>query len=237
MTGDRWIDVSEHQPPRLMRWAAWGYPRGQYRLTLGGRLDTAAAPHRAAMRAAGMATGPYGVPHENFGPLADQAWLFCDNVPADDENDDWCDAERAGLTEPRLRAWSDEYDRRGRGRLAIYTGAPWWLRHVPLSRQARYAGYKLIIAGYPFDPREGEPVPMDPISVALRSTPPHNRTPAIPAPWTQYDGWQHTGKGSLPGYVGFLDMGIYRVNPGVPVADETAARIAEHARAILAEVS
>lgn len=215
--GDRWCDVSSHQPPDRMRWAAWGIPRGQYRLTLGSRLDTAAFEHRRRMREAQMKTGPYGVPHEASGPLADQAWRFCDQVPADDENDDWCDAERAGLTEPMLRAWCDVYDRRGRGRLAMYTGYPWWMSHVVAFGAAdRYAGYRLIIAAYPFDTPAGLPVPMDPISMALRATPPHNRPAKIPPPWTEEDGRQHTGQGSLPGYAGFLDLGIYRVNPSAP---------------------
>jgi hypothetical protein len=233
---DRWVDISEYQPPGAMRWVDWRFPRGQYRLTIGNRLDMSAFAHRMAMRGAGMLTGPYGVPHE-VGNQADQAWRFCDQVAADDENDDWCDAERPGLTEPMLRAWCDSYDRHGRGRLAIYTGYPWWVSHVPPAARARYAGYKLILAAYPFDPPAGQPVPMDPISRALRSTPPANRRPVIPPPWTVEDGWQHTGKGSLPGYVGFLDLGIYRVAPSAPAPDPLAADLSASADAILRQVA
>lgn len=218
---DRWVDVSAFQIPRRMRWREWRIPRGQYRLAIGRRLDLTGPEHRAYMRAAGMKTGSYGVPLE-FPPMTDQAWKWVDSIPDDDENDDWVDAERAALTEPMLDQYCSEYDRRSRRqRLAIYTGFPWWISHVPPGRRARYAHYPLIIAGYPYDTPAGKPVPMDPVSVELRSTPPHDRQPAIPAPWTEYAGWQHTGQGSLPGYSGFLDMGIYRVNPAPP-ADELA---------------
>lgn len=215
---DRWSDVSMWQDPALMRWAEWGIPRGQYRLTLGRRIDPSGMQHRNRMRAAGMLTGPYGVPVE-YAPIPDQAWAFVDNIPDGDENDDWADAERALLTEPMLRAYCDEYDRRSRRqRLAIYTGGPWWNSHVPVGARARYAPYKLIIASYPFDTPAGLPVPMDPASVARRTNPPVGRRPSIPAPWTIEDGWQHTGQGGQPGYSGFLDHGIYRVNPSGPPA-------------------
>ena len=184
-----------------------------------------------------MATGSYGVPVE-YAPIPDQAWLWVDNIPADDENDDWVDAERVGLTEPMLNAYCSEYDRRSRRqRLALYTGKPWWISHVPASRRARYARYPLILAAYPFDTPAGQPVPMDVAAVALRSNPPTLRRPTIPPPWTVEAGWQHSGQGSLPGYAGFLDMGVYKINPGppvVPIADDTAALIAGHADAILA---
>ena len=230
--GDRWCDVSANQRPELMRWGLWGIPRGQYRLALGNRLDATGPRHRANMRAAGMLTGPYGVPWEGTNQ-ADQCFRWIDAIPPDDENDDWVDAERAALTEPMLDAYCTAYDRRGRGRLAIYTGKPWWESHVPPGRRARYARYPLIIAGYPFDSPFGQPVPMDPISVALRSTPPHNRRPTIPAPWTDEAGWQHTGQGSLPGYIGRLDLGIYRVNPSPPAVPTLAETVAGHAAAIL----
>jgi GH25 family lysozyme M1 (1,4-beta-N-acetylmuramidase) len=233
MQGLRWIDVSSHQRPELMRWAAWGFPCGQYRLTLGRRVDPSGPLHRALMRSAGMLTGPYAVPTEYADP-ADSAWAFVDNIPDDDENDDWCDAERPLLTESQLRAFCDSYDRRSpRQRLAIYTGYPWWVTHVPPHARARYARYKLILAAYPYDTPAGQPVPMDAGAIARRSTPPpESRYPAIPPPWDVADGWQHTGQGSLPGYSGFLDMGVYRAAP-LPERDETAALIAGHARAML----
>ena len=235
---DRWVDVSANQRPHEMRWAAWAatFARGQYRLTIGRNFDTAWQAHRAGMRAAGMLTGSYSVPWEGNDQVSDcLRWI--DNIPGDDENDDWVDAERALLTEAELDEYCATYDRYGRGRLAIYTGEPWWLAHVPPARRERYADYKLIIAAYPFDARAGQPVPMDPVSVALRSTPPHNRRPPIPAPWTVEEGWQHTGQGSLPGYAGRLDMGIYRANPGPLPPDDRAARVADYALAILAEVA
>lgn len=212
-----------------MHWPLWGIPRGQYRLALGVKLDPTGLIHRANMRAAGMQTGPYGVPVEYASPV-DSAWAWVDAIPDDDENDDWADAERAALTEPMLRAYCDTYDLRSlRQRLAIYTGYPWWMNHVPPGARARYAGYKLIIAGYPFDTPAGKPVPMDAVSVARRSTPPVSARPAIPPPWTVEDGWQHTGQGSLPGYAGFIDLGIYQVNPdgaAPPPPDPDAATVA-----------
>jgi hypothetical protein len=234
---ERWVDVSSHQRPELMRWSAWGIRRGQYRLRVGQSPDAAGPEHRRRMRLAQMLTGSYAVPWEG-NDQADDCWRWVDAIQPDDENDDWVDAERERLTEPELDAYCTAYDRRGRERLAIYTGKRWWEAHVPPARRARYAHYKLIIAAYPFDSPAGQYVPMDPISVALRSTPPHLKRPDIPAPWTVEDGWQHTGQGSLPGYVGFLDMGVYRVNPGTaapPVA--AAADVAAHAAAIVALVA
>lgn len=235
--GDRWCDVSGFQRPERMRWADWGIPRGQYRLILGRHIDPAGYLHRANMRAAAMLTGPYGVPVE-YAPIVDQAWAFVDAIPDDDENDDWADAERVLLTEPMLRAYCDTYDlRSNRQRLAIYTGYPWWVTHVSVSARARYARYKLIIGAYPFDTPAGLPVPMDPASVALRSNPPTNRRPRIPPPWPMEDGWQHTGQGSLPGYNGFIDLGIYRVNPsGPPAPDPVALAIRPHIDSIKARL-
>lgn len=214
---DRWSDVSLYQDPDAMLWHLWNIPRGQYRLIWGSVIDRTAASHRANMRLSDMLTGSYGVPVEstNLSVLADQARKWIDNTPDDDENDDWIDAERVNLTEPMLDAYCDTYDRWStRQRLAIYTGFPWWTTHVPASRRERYVGYPLIIAGYPFDTPQGQPVPMDPASVALRSTPPTNRRPAIPPLWTVESGWQFSGQGSMPGYNKFLDMGIYKTNPG-----------------------
>jgi len=234
MVTDRWCDVSGYQPPQLMRWWEWGIPRGQYRIALGRRLDAYGTLHRANMRAAGMKTGSYAVPVE-YAPIADQAWFWVDNTPDDDENDDWVDAERPLLAEWMLRSYCDSYDlHSNRQRLAIYTGGPWWNEHVPAWARPRYARYKLIIASYPFDTPAGRPVPMDAASVALRSTPPTSRRPSCPTPWFVEDGWQHTGMGSLAGYAGFLDLGIYRVNPGAPapLPDRLAAGIATIDRAV-----
>lgn len=216
-----------------MRWDEWGIPRGQYRLMVGSSLDVTGPQHRSRMRRAAMLTGSYGVPWEGANQ-ADQAWAWVDAIPDDDENDDWADAERQRLTEPMLRRYCDSYDRRSkRQRLAIYTGYPWWNEHVPPAARPRYARYKLIIAGYPFDPPARKHVPMDPASIARRSTPPSDRRPAIPAPWTVEDGWQHTGKGGLPGYAKFLDLGIYRVNPSPPpAADTDAAQVLAHLDAV-----
>lgn len=212
---DQWCDVSGYQRPDLMLWVKWGIPRGQYRLTLGKRVDPRGPLHRGRMRAALMRTGSYGVPVEYAPTLTDQAWLWIDNIPDDDENDDWVDAERAGLTEPMLSEYCDAYDQHSRRqRLAIYTGWPWWTSHVPIDRRNRYKGYNLIIASYPYDTPAGKLVPMDARSVKLRSNPPVGIRPAIHSPWMLESGWQHSGQASFEGYPGFLDAGIYRVNPG-----------------------
>jgi hypothetical protein len=244
----RGIDVSEHQLPRLMRYAEWraryGLRYGLYRLTIGNRLDSAGLAHRAAMRAAGYATGAYGVPHE-VGNQADQARLFLDNLP-DDELAPWFDAERKFLTEPMLARWCDTYDERTNGAaLDAYTGKPWWDSHVPPERRARYARYGLAIAAYPFDRSDYDEngnwqgQPMDPISIALRSTPPPpSRAPLLPAPWTAYRYHQHTGHGSLDGYASFLDLSVFSGTEAdllgaAPVPDAAATELAARARAIV----
>lgn len=170
-----------------------------------------------------MLTGSYGVPIEDtsLAVLADQARLWIDNIPDDDENDDWVDAERANLTEAMLDAYCDVYDQRSRRqRLTIYTGFPWWTKNVvSVGRAERYEHYGLVEAGYPFDTGPGVPPPMDPASIARRSNPPAlSLRPPTPAPWTSPGGWQYSGQGSKPGYgtladPKFLDHGIYLVNP------------------------
>jgi hypothetical protein len=235
---DQWIDVSGYQNPAKMSWHVWGIPRGQYRLFLGRRLDPTGPLHRINMRQAGMLTGSYAVPVE-YARIVDQAWAWVDAIPDDDENDDWVDAERALLTEAMLDAYCSTYDQRStRQRLAMYTGWPWWMTHVvALGRQERYARYPLIIAAYPFDTPAGQPVPMDPVSVALRSNPPMNRRPPIPPPWTIESGWQHSGQGSKSGYPRFLDHGIYQVNPGTqPLSSTHLDRIMDSVVAIEAEL-
>lgn len=183
-----------------------GIVAGHYRLTLGRRLDTQAMAHRAKMRAAGYLTGPYGVIVE-YSDIVAQAELFVDNAPLDDELPDLLDAERDLVTEAMLVLWCDVYDARSRRKkLWMYTGWPWWTR---IRNKVRFSNYGLMIAGYPNDKRPGVVVPMDSASVALRSTPPLVGMPAIPSPWPHQDEWQYTGQGSLPGYSGFLDLGVY----------------------------
>lgn len=205
----RWLDLSSWNTPTAANLAAWrslGFSAAVARLSIGGLLDTRYLAHRSNLRAAGYLTGAYAALHESA-DMAAQCRLFIRHLPADDDLPAWADVERDGLTAAMVAEWFDTWEAEADGReLWVYTGKPTWERIVPASQRARYAGYKLVIAAYPFDSLGMQP--LDPMSVALRSTPPTDRPPALPAPWTAYQVWQHTGAGSLPGYSGFLDMSV-----------------------------
>lgn len=213
----RGLDVSGlYQDPAKMRYADWrdlGFCFGWYSVAIGLTPMVWAAKHQAGMQAAGYLTGNYAVISERGSPV-EQARLHVQLRHPDDRLPFMLDAERKLVTESMLRAYCDEYDRLTRVPLWMYTGFPWWTEHVPPAARARYAKYGLAIAAYPFDRSDYDADGhwqgqlMDPASVALRSTPPLLKRPAIPPPWTQEESWQHTGHGSLPGYDRFLDLQV-----------------------------
>lgn len=215
-------DVSGlYQDPRQMRYGEWralGFVYGFYEVAIGLRRIQYAAEHRAGMRAAGYLTAPYQALHELYNAV-DQCRLLLDLRGPDDELPNMLDVERAWLREPMLRAWCDWYDAHTDRELVIYTGFPAWNAIVPPEARPRYTRYSLMIAAYPFDAPAGQPQPMDPISIALRSTPPSVRRPTIPAPWTREWAWQHTGHGRLPSYANDLDLQVHRLT-----VDELRAR-------------
>lgn len=249
----RGLDVSAYQPPAKMQYAAWrlhpGLCFGYARLTIGVRLDVAHAAHHAAMRAAGYLCGSYAVITEHADP-ARQARFFVDHLPPGDTLPPWLDFERAALTEAMLRAWCDEYDRISPRGLVMYTGKPIWQQIVAPTKRARYAGYGLAIAAYPFDGPSTIPQPMDPVSIARRSTPPAMVRPGLPDPWEAYAWWQHTGAGRLPGYDDAIDLDVYHgteaelrakyggavTTPPVTPADSKAQRILQRVAAIRREI-
>ncbi len=204
-------DVSGlYQDPAQMRYAEWrqqGFTLGFYEVAIGLRLIRWAQEHHDAMRAAGYITGPYLALHEADDPRAQAAVLVLQRR-ADDDGPSLLDFERDSLTEPMLAQFCDQYDTSSRWPLWIYTRKGFWESKVPEARRARYAKYGLYLAAWPHDTPTGQPVPMDPVSVALRSTPP-DAQPFVPAPWLACDAQQHTGQGSLPGYESFLDLGVY----------------------------
>ncbi len=242
-------DVSGlYQDPAQMHYAEWralGFALGFYEVAIGTRLIRWAQEHHDAMRAAGYITGPYLALHESDDPVT-QADLLIGQRRVDDDGPDMLDFERDGLTEAMLAAFCDRHDARSRWPLWIYTRFGFWLAHVPSARRARYARYGLYLAAWPYDTPAGQPVPMDPVSVALRSNPP-SLQPLVPAPWLLADAQQHTGQGSLPGYPRFLDLGVYggteaqlrarfpRLEPEMPnVTVDDLTTIAEAAAAQLA---
>ncbi len=204
-------DVSGlYQNPMFMHYAEWrkqGFALGFYEVAIGLRLIRWAQEHHNAMRAAGYVTGPYLALHEADDPRAQAAVLVLQRR-ADDDGPSLLDFERDGLTETMLAQFCDQYDTSSRWPLWIYTRKGFWESKVPEARRARYAKYGLYLAAWPYDTPAGQPVPMDPVNVALRSTLP-DAQPLVPAPWAACDAQQHTGQGSLPGYESFLDLGVY----------------------------
>lgn len=246
----RGIDVTGlYQDPARMRYGAWrelGFAYGFYEVAIGLRVMPHIDAHRNGMRGAGLLTGPYQALHEAV-PAAAQCRLLLDLAEPNDPMPDMLDFEREGLTERMLREWCDEHDARTERELWIYTGKGVWERKVPPAARPRYARYGLLIAAYPFDRPDYKPDGtwqgqlMDPASVARRSTPPAGVLPNLPAPWTAYDAWQHSGHGRLPGYAKDLDLQVYAGTEAELRAryapDNGAAAILASADAILGEVA
>ena len=214
----RLLDVSFYQPPALMRWAEWralGIGGVSARAGIGTAIDHTGAEHRAGAQAAGLLTGAYWAIHEGYSPAL-QAQLLHRETLESDRLGAWLDVERPGLAEWHVRLFIIEWRRLTARPLGIYTSAPAW--HAIVGRGAREwcVDLPLWAAGYPFDRSDydaqgnGQGQLMDPASVALRSTPPQGRTPALPDPWARrgYLIWQHTGHGRLPGYAKDLDLNV-----------------------------
>lgn len=209
--------AGDNQPLAKMRypaWAAGGVRFGWVEFVRGTKVIPDAGAHLAAMRAAGYRAAGYINIHH--GDTAAQMRTFLGLAPAPDLPD-MLDAEESTLTESDLRAACDEHDRSGR-EMVIYTNYWAWLAIVPPAARPHYKKYRVVIASYPHDTPAGQPVPMDPASVARRSTPPAVFDPPVPAPWTVADVFSHqyTGQGSREDYDGFLDLHL--LNPAVEIS-------------------
>lgn len=250
MNGARGQDVSGlYQDPKHMRYGDWrslGIAYGFYEVAIGLRRINWAAEHRAGMRAAGYLTGPYQALGE-YGAPAEQCKLLLASRGPEEELPDMLDVERWFLTESMLRQWCDYHDEHIDRELLIYTNISSWRRIVPPDARPRYARYGLLIASYPHDAPAGKEQPMDPASIALRSTPPGTPAPTV-EPWPAPNAWQYTGHGRLPEYGNDLDLQVHRLTEAQlrtrygavpvpippPASDDTpiSAAIGAHAQAI-----
>ena len=224
-TRARGTDVSQHQRQSELRLDSWraepGLSFGWYRASIGTLTDTAQAAHGAALRAAGYLTGAYHAIHEVADPRV-QARLFWSLQHAGNRLPPVLDVERARLTRAMVESFVEEWATLGGPPLCIYTSAQSWHAIMGRGAIAWAAALPLWVAAYPYDTRAGRPVPMDPVSVALRSTPPTDSDPPLPDPWARWDIWQHSGQGSLPGFGKFIDLNVYN-----GAGDELAARWGE----------
>lgn len=208
------MDVSgNNQIPSLMHYDVWSKQGVCYlfiEVATGTDVVKSAAEHRKLARAQGLLTGPYiYLRHRN--DIAAQARLLISLRDPADELPNMLDIEDGTLTASDIRLFCDTYDSLTTVPLIIYTGKPVWDAIMVEQSQVNlswYLKYELFIAAYPYDSPKGVPVPMDPVSVALRSNPPVNKKPAIPLPWTKYLFWQHSGQGSKDGYNGFIDCDV-----------------------------
>lgn len=193
-----------------MLWAAWlGLLTFMWgRASIGLDVDELGLEHVQRARAAGFLTGIYHALHEGWSARR-QARLFFSLLDPRDKLPPALDVERSGLGEQHVVDFLDEWARLGGPAIVIYTSAPAW--HAIVGRGLRLWARRLLlwVAGYPFDP-DGP--------VHLRSTPPNDRWPAVPDPWAgkhsgegrpDWDWWQHTGNGRLPGYGKALDLNVF----------------------------
>jgi hypothetical protein len=240
------LDVAgDNQPLHLMRypeWAEQGYSYGWVEWFRDGNPVRDAAGHTQAMHSAGMLVGAYL--NLSHGDASGQMRRFLANAPAGDLPD-MLDVEEETLTEDDVREATDVHNLSGRQRLCVYTGYWNWLIIVPsLEDRLRYQPYDLVLGSYPYDMPAGQPTPMDPVSVARRTTPPPiSVLPGIPHPWQLEDllSWQHSGQASLSGYPEFIDVHVSRLTaaqmrarfvttaglltPAVAAADATLAAL------------
>ena len=218
-TRARGMDVSGlYQKPENMRFGEWRTNQKIvfcfYGAALGVRPTPLARELQAAIRAGGMMSGPYQE-FKNENPLAQCDFFLGQRLPGDELPYMLVLGDYPGVTEPMLRVWCDRYDEHNPPEMLwLYSNNPWWKTNVvDLGRQAHYSKYGLVLAGYPNDPVEGQPVPLDAASILRRSTPPFPDPIRVPLPWTEYDSHQYTGKGSLPatlqGYR-YLDLQVYK---------------------------
>jgi GH25 family lysozyme M1 (1,4-beta-N-acetylmuramidase) len=210
MTLARGLDVCGwYQDPADMDFQGWkklGFCYLYYQVAIGLRPTPLAQEHRAKARAAGWLTGPYLEMTKEDG--AAQARLLIKLRGEGDELPDMAAYEYS--LEVQLHLLVNVHDALSPAPLVLYTGGPVWTREVVVpGKAARYAGYPLLLAGYPFDTPQGQPAPMDWQAVARRSTPDLAHAPKVIAPWGRWWAWQHSGQGSLPGYKKFLDLEVH----------------------------
>lgn len=247
----RGFDVNgRYQPPGEMHfdeWAALGFCFGFYSVLIGTTLQAGAEELQRLMYEAGYLTGPYIALHEGA-PMVDQVRKYLGLRHPDDTLPDMFDFERDGLTEAMLDTACNYHDEHSHRELIIYTRYGFWTEKVPKSRRSRYSRYEIIIAAYPFDKPDtdanGNPIvqPMDPVSIALRSTPPMTMAP-VPDPFLEPWAHQHTGHGTAEPYKKFMDMQVsrwtkselfakyprkQRGDADVPITQEELAEIEKH---------
>ena len=200
-------DASHYQDPMDMRWNDWGLSFGWGRGSIGTFIDEVGLDHADLMVRAGYVTGVYHALHEDY-PIRDQAQRFFVVQSDRYKLPPALDVERVDLNEGHVLTFLDEWARLGGKELIIYTSANSWHQIVGRGMRTWAKRLKLWCAAYPYDNGTDQ---------ALKNTAPENEDLTfVPDPWInkysdrpQWDFFQHTGEGRLPGYNRNLDLNVY----------------------------
>lgn len=207
----RGIDVSSNQKTGSLHLHEWRLPLAFMwgRVSIGSITDGVGQIHILEAQAANYITGAYHALHEDGGDFRKQTRQFFGLIPKGCRLPPMADVERPALTAQNVVDFCDEWRTLTDTPLGIYTSANTWHQIMGTSVIAWARKLPLWNAGYPFDPTG----PID-----KRNNPPAGSEALVANTWKgkhagegrpDWDFWQHTGQGSLPGYSGDLDRDVF----------------------------
>ena len=183
------IDVSKWQVPEKLNWRKLREEAGVRfviaRHSYGLQADATFWRHGwRAMRAGGVKVGAYQYLLANVPATAQVALAL--QVARELEMPFVLDVEAPGLTAKQIDMWLDSYTRTGLTPMIYCSQSSW--RECYGSGPHRWGHLPLWVANY-----------------TTRAE------PAMPDGWTSWQIWQHTDKGTLPGYEGLIDCNRRKV--------------------------
>lgn len=200
------IDVSKHNGK--IDWAkvkANGYEFVYIKHSQGvGALDPKFSDHFQAAKAAGFKVGLYhfaslNSPDEVADAKAEAEYFLkqTSNVKADLLPVIDVETNEVNLTPSEVEQWIQTYYDAMGGKVILYSGS--WFLNSNLHSNHKLGNIPLWLSSYPFDRTQ---------SVVTDELIPKLKQPKPPIGWTHYDVWQWTGKGTLDGVKGLVDLNI-----------------------------
>lgn len=112
------------------------------------------------------------------------------------------ETNEVSLTQSEIEAWIETYYRGLGDKCILYSGS--WFLNANLQANHRLGRIPLWLSSYPLD--KNTPVITDDMSAKLRAPKPSNG-------WTDWMMWQWTGKGTLDGVKGIVDLNLAKTLP------------------------
>lgn len=172
-----------------------------------GSLDPKFSDHFQAAKAAGLKVGLYHFaslnnPDEVADAKAEAEYFILQtrNVKADLLPVIDVETNEVNLTPSEVEQWIQTYYDTLGGKCILYSGS--WFLNSNLNPNHRLGNIPLWLSSYPFDRS---------LSVVNETLLPSLKNPKPPVGWTDYIMWQWSGKGTIDGVKGLVDMNLAKI--------------------------